>query len=368
MSTFIQEKPPNRIGILSTGLALFSMFFGAGNMIFPLIIGRTSGTETGAAILGLGISAVAFPFLGLVAMTLFSGNIHQFLARIGKGPAIILLFILQMSQGPVGAMPRLLTLMHASIKSYFPFLSLLVFSFLICILVFILTVRPQKMIHLLGSVLTPFLLLALGILVFVGAFYPLEAKPVFEGSLHHFGLGLKMGYQTTDLIAALLFATVIMPHLSQGTNDPRVIRRRMAYSSLIASTLLMVTYIGLCWISAHHTIHFVGIPPEELLQNISIQILGPIGGLISAVAVFLACLTTLISLAAVFSQYLEQSISLETGKGLALTLGLSALIANLGFSGIVRLWSPLLEILYPGIIVLCLWNLMDRYSKLKTNA
>lgn len=364
----LDEKPRSKIGVLSAGLALFSMFFGAGNIIFPLLVGRSSGTETVSAIWGLGLSAVAFPFLGLVAMMFFSGNIRAFLARLGKWPAFLLLFVLQMSQGPVGAMPRLITLMHASIKSYFPGVSLLVFSIGICAVIFFLTIRPKKIVNLLGAFLTPILLLTLATLVIVGSIYAPEAKPVYEGSLHHFGQGIKLGYQTMDLTAALLFATVIIPHLSQGTNDPRVVRRRMTQASLIASGLLMVTYIGLCWISAHHSWTFGDVAPEDLLQRIAIQVLGPFGGFVSAAAVFLACLTTAISLAAVFSQYLKQDLLRNKaggGASLGITLMVTAAIANLGFSGIVKLWGPLLEILYPALIVLCILNIAHCLYRVK---
>lgn len=364
----LDEKPRGTLSILATGLALFSMFFGAGNIIFPLLVGRASGTETPSAILGLGLSAVAFPFLGLIAMMFFSGNIQAFLSRLGKWPAFLLLFVLQMSQGPIGAMPRLITLMHASIKEYFPGLSLLLFSLLICGLLFILTIRPQKIIALLGAVLTPVLLLTLTLLVIVGSVYAPEAQTVPEGSFYHFGQGIKMGYQTTDLIAALLFATVIIPHLSQGTNDPRLMRRRMIQASSIASGLLMATYIGLCWIAAHHSGSLGSVAPEELLQRMAIQILGPFGGFISSVAVFLACLTTAISLAAVFSKYLQKDLLQNKVKGgfsLGLTLTITAAIANLGFGGIVKLWGPLLEILYPALIVLCLLNITERLYRVK---
>jgi LIVCS family branched-chain amino acid:cation transporter len=354
--------------ILSAGLALFSMFFGAGNIIFPLIVGRLSGTETPYAIIGLGFSAVAFPFLGLMAMMFYSGNIHSFLARLGKGPAFALLFALQMSQGPIGAMPRLLTLMHASIKSYFPNLSLLIFSFIVCGIVFILTVRPQRIIHFLGAILTPLLLLTLGLIILIGSVWAPAAQPVDQGSIYHFGQGLKLGYQTMDLTAALLFATVVLPHLSQGIQDQRLIRRRMTQASLIASGLLMATYIGLCWISAHHSWTFGDVPPECLLHRIALQTLGPVGGIISAAAVFLACFTTAISLASVFSSYLRQNIfkdRINNPTALSITLAVTAIFACLGFSGIVKLWGPLLEILYPALIVICVLNIAHALYRVK---
>lgn len=368
LSEAIPKELP-KPSVLSTGLALFSMFFGAGNIIFPLIVGKLSGTETPYAILGLGISAVAFPFLGLVAMMLYSGNITSFLSRMGKWPAFALLFVLQMSQGPAGAMPRLVTLMHASVKSYLPNLSLLGFSIFICLTVFLLTIRPQKIIHLLGVVLTPLLLLTLGVLVVVGSIWAPEAQPVLESSSHYFGQGLKLGYQTMDLCAALLFATMILPHLSQGTTDPKVVRRRMTHASLIASVLLMVTYVGLCWISAHHSWTLGDVAPEDLLQRIALKVLGPFGGVVAAISIFLACFTTAISLAAVFSSYLRNDLfknRLGNGAALAFTLGVTAAFATMGFGGIVKLWGPLLEALYPALIVLCVFNIAHRLYQVKS--
>ncbi len=360
--TIEQIKP--KVSTVATGLALFSMFFGAGNLVFPILIGKAAGTETTAAILGLGLSAVAFPFLGLIAMMLYGGDLKAFLARLGKGPAAALLFILFMSQGPLGCMPRLVTLMHASTEPYIPGLSLGLFSILICFAIFLMTVRRSKIVDLLGVILTPVLLLTLGILVFVGMYNAPEALPSTEGAAFHFSEGLKGGYQTLDLVGALLFATVIMPHLSRGLNpetEGPQIRRRMTQASLIAAGLLMASYIGLCWLSAHHSWTLGSdIAPVDLLHAIAVKILGPVGGFIATVAVFMACLTTAISVADVFADYLRKEIFKEKIKpavSLVLTLILTGAVANLGFTGIMKVLSPVLEILYPGLIVLCLVNI-----------
>lgn len=360
----IKEEPSP--SILSTGLALFSMFFGAGNIIFPLVVGRLAGTEILYAVLGLGVSAVLFPFLGLIAMMFYGGDIHSFLSRVGKWPAFVLLILLQMSQGPVGSMPRLVTLMHASIKSFLPELSLFWFSVVICVVILVLTIRPHRVIHLLGTILTPLLLLSLATLVGLGIWWAPAPEPVYEGSLHHFGQGLKAGYQTMDLTAALLFASMIMPHLSQGTSNPKVIRRRMMGASLIASALLMVTYMGLGGLAAYHSWTVANVPPEDLLHAIAVQLFGRSGGYISTLTVFLTCLTTAISLSAVFSSYLENHLlkgRIRHPLALGMTLAVTALFANLGFGGIAQLWGPILEGLYPVLIVLCVVNILLNRSR-----
>lgn len=357
-----QIKP--KASILATGLALFSMFFGAGNIVFPLIIGRSAASEAFSAIGGLGLSAVLFPFLGLIAMMLYQGNLKVFLAKLGKWPAFALMFILYMSQGPVGSMPRLITLMYASIQPYFPSLPLSLFSLIICATVLVMTIRPRKMIKLLGVVLTPILLLALSVLVFFGienAPQPLVSE---HSSAHQFIQGLKGGYQTLDLTAALLFATMIMPHLSRGIDpvgNQQELRKRMTYASIIAASLLMASYVGLCYLSAHHSAAIgTEVAPVDLLHSIAVKILGPVGGLIAAIAVFMACLTTAISLAAVFADYLHtEFFQQKVGRtqSLLITLGITAAMANLGFTAIANILGPVLEILYPGLILLCLFNI-----------
>jgi LIVCS family branched-chain amino acid:cation transporter len=162
---------------------------------------------------------------------------------------------------------------------------------------------------------------------------------------------------------------MILPHLSQGTSDPKVIRRRMTSASLIASGLLMVTYIGLCWISAHHSWTLGVVAPEDLLHRIALKVLGPIGGIFAAISIFLACLTTAISLAAVFSSYLQNDLlksRFSSTSALSITLGVTAAFATLGFGGIVKIWGPLLEALYPALIVLCIFNIAHRLYSVKS--
>ncbi len=361
----ICEQPKRRQGVFSTGIALFTMFFGAGNLIFPLLIGKTSGSQAPSALLGLMISAVAFPFLGLIAMMFFQGNLHRFLERVGKRPAFWLLFVLQITQGPL-CMSRLFTLMHASVKPYLP-ISLFAFSVLGGMLVFFLTYRPHRIVALLGLFLSPFLLCSLAILAIAGMIGAPDAPIVAEGAGFHFLQGLKGGYMTMDLISALLFATMIFPHLSQGlerlsSKEAKTeMRRKMVGSSAIAAMLLMIAYIGLCFLSAHHSASLQGqIASESLLQALAVKILGPWGGAIASIAIFFACLTTAIALASIFADYLRKDLMKERISpigSLGATLIVTAALANLGFAGILRIMGPILEVLYPSLIILCLFNI-----------
>lgn len=362
----IEEKPRKRGAIFFAGMALFSMFFGAGNLVFPLKIGQTCGTQIGSALLGLMISAVAFPFLGLISMMLFKGNLHHFLARLGKRPAFWLLLLLQIVQGPL-CISRLFTLMHASVHPFFSSVSLFSFSLFIGGVVFLLTYRPQKIVDLLGNALTPILLASLAALVFAGMKNPPAAPEAAAGAPFHFLQGLKGGYLTMDLISSLLFATMILPHLAQGEASERAVRKKMIGTSFVAAFLLMLTYAGLCWLSVHYSGQLKEtVAPENLLRALALQVLGPWGAFISAVAVFFACLTTAISLASISSAYFCKDILKErtsSAMALILTLAVTIAFANLGFEKIIHLIAFVLDLLYPALIVLCLLNIAYcRYS------
>lgn len=349
-----------------TGMALFSMFFGAGNLVFPLVVGAKAGTESSYAILGLGLSAVLFPLLGLAAMLLYRGDLRAFLSRLGVIPSLILLFILHASQGPFACMPRLVTLMHASVQSFFPSFQLGAFSIAVTLLIFLLAARPSRIVNLLGMLLTPFLLLTMLLLTAVGIVKGLPPLLSVDGPAFHFMEGLKGGYQTMDLMAALLFATIVIPHLLQGSDSlssnekKALLRKKMIGASLVAASLLMLTYIGLCFLASRHAVELQALAPEQMLHAIAVRVLGNSGAWVAAIAVFLACLTTAVSLSAVFADYLRKEFFRgKTGAllPLGLTLGVTALMSNLGFGGLMLLIGPAMQILYPSLIILCLTNI-----------
>ena len=353
----LEEGSQPKSNVWTTGLALFSMFFGAGNLIFPLIVGVHAGAKTPFAILGLSFSAVAFPFLGLISMLFYNGDLRAFLARLGKPCAFLMLIVLQMVQGPFACMPRLFTLMHASLAAYLPGLPLSWFSVFMALGILLLILKRSRMVGLLGAVLTPLLLLTLALITGVGIWQgEILLEPIAQSSDVVLE-GLKGGYQTMDLISALLFATLVIPHVRIGSTKEEA-HRKMVGASLIASLLLMLTYIGLCFVAAHHATYLSSFAPQEMLQAIAVKVLGPIGGFVAAGAVFLACLTTAISLSAVFSDFLQEDIlRRKTSLSLVLTLLITAVMANLGFGGIMKIISVLMDILYPAIIVLCLANM-----------
>ncbi|MBS0630196.1 MAG: branched-chain amino acid transport system II carrier protein [Verrucomicrobia bacterium] len=364
MSVQELSAPREKSSLLTTGLALFSMFFGAGNLIFPLLIGKEVGGNVWFAIGGLGITAVLMPFLGLAAMLLFQADYRLFFGRLGKIPGMLLLLLLQLILGPLGVIPRLVTLMHATAEPYLFGMPLIWFSILMVALIFCLSFQRGKLINFLGAYLTPVLLLSLAALVAVGLISGSSMKPTIPSASESFLKGLVGGYQTMDLIAAFLFATVVLPHFRKEAQLSRLkeksILKKMFLSSLIAAFLLFLTYVGLCFISAYHGWQLDS-SSEQMLGAIAIKLLGPIGGGIAAIAVFTACLTTAMTLASIFADFLRKDLckdKIKPSLALLITLAVTILFASLGFGGIAAFLSPILQIVYPGLIVLTLLNLL----------
>src|SRR5688572_23267278 len=132
-----------KVKLFSVGLAIFAMLFGAGNVVFPLALGREVGDQVLFALLGLCVTAVLVPLLGLVSSMLFDGDYRKFLATAGSVPAAIVAFICMILIGPFGATPRCITLSYAALKWHMPQLSLFVFSLIAAVIIFIATIRKN---------------------------------------------------------------------------------------------------------------------------------------------------------------------------------------------------------------------------------
>lgn len=371
----LTTKVSSHSSVITTGLALFSMFFGAGNLIFPLLIGQSVGHHVWYAITGLALTAVMVPFLGLGSMVLFQANTSRFFQRIGKVPGVLLFLLLQLILGPFGVIPRLVVLMYATAKPYIFNLPLVAFSAAIALILFVGSFKRRRLISLLGGVLTPILLLSLLALFGLGIASGESFSPTSLTAGESFMEGLLGGYNTMDLIAAFLFATVVLPHfqgeasIEHPTLRQKHLLKKIFYASVIAAGLLLLTYIGLCFVSAYHGWSLQGShQPEELLGAISLKLFGPLGGSIAATAVITACLTTAITLTAIFAEYLQKDIcrnKINKPASLLVTLLIMTLFANLGFSGLASFLSPILQISYPALIVLSLFNLLHSLTGMK---
>lgn len=351
---------------LSTGLAMFSMFFGAGNIIFPLVIGQMASDKTSYAITGLLLTAIGVPFMGLLAIILFKGSYKDFFDRMGIVPGFILTTLIMLLIGPFGGMPRCIALSYSTLKtSLFPSLSLTAFSFAACIVIFLFTYKKRKILRLLGSVLTPLLLTSLFLIIISGLWTsePLHASS-FTAS-QSFMHGLLEGYNTMDLLASFFFSAVIFSGLCkhfdpEDNAESKKLFRVALKASVIGAALLSLIYIGFSFVAAYHAPSLGLQIQDELLGALTLKILGPRAGLVASATISLACLTTVIALAVVFSEFLQHTLlknRISYITALSLTLVATYFVSILEFKGIVALLAPLLQVAYPALIMLTIANI-----------
>ncbi len=359
----------SKLLILSTGLAMFSMFFGSGNLVFPLLVGQMSEGHYLLASLGILLTGVLVPFLGILVMLLFNGDQNSFFARLGK-PAVFWFPLIALSlMGPFGVLARCITVAHGAFCLLIPNTALWKFSLVSCALIFFLTIRKNRIVPLLGSVLTPVLLVSLAAIAICGLWNVDLPIANMEGSWDSFKNGILQGYQTMDLLAAFFFSVFVLKHLKQKTTDTALNSLPMFLkSSLIGAGLLSVIYFILVLLGSMYAPVLGNIPPQEMLGFIARQALGPMAAPIVCVAVILACITTAIVLASLFSDFLKQEISrnrLPTAVTLGTTLVIAFCISTLKFSGIMAFIAPILEFTYPALIVMTIASIFHKLWGLK---
>ena len=354
------------ISLFSVGMAMFSMFFGAGNVVFPLIVGQATTDNSLFAMAGLVLTAVGIPFTGVIAMALYDGNYKEFFSRLGKWPGFIVPLIIMGLIGPFGCMPRCIALSYSTMKMFFPEIGVVLFGILSCLAIYATSIKKSRVIDFVGWILTPFFLFAIGFIVVMGLVnHPGELQPSTYMPVDSFVYGLQSGYHTMDLLASFFFCGVVIGALRKISHVNGQLDRSLAVkNSLIAAGigafLLASVYIGMSLVAALHSTKLVGVSAEMLLGTVALEVLGPSAGIVTCVAVVMACLTTAIALAAVVSDYFQQELLKDKASyrtSLILTLVVTFLVSTLEFQGIFKLLGPVVQVLYPALLILSLVNI-----------
>lgn len=364
------ESSQQRASIWSTGLAMFAMFFGAGNIVFPLALGQLTQNKNFFGISGLIITAVLVPLMGLLAMLLFNGDYGAFFRRIGKVPGFLVAVMILGLIGPFGGIPRCITISFSTLNAFglegIKGVNLTTFSLVSCIVIYLFTFKPSRLLTLLGYVLTPILLASLGFIAVKGFLQmPHPAASSFTG-WSAFSHGVLEGYNTMDLLAAFFFSSVVLLCLRKGKQtgaDNQRIIGVACIGSLIAAVLLTGVYLCFSQLAAGFSSDLANVQNHQMLGALAYQILGPYAGLVASVAVAFACLTTEIALTVVFAEFLHKTLFKEKfsyAVSLLITLILSFLISTLHFEGISTFLVPILQVCYPALIVLCILNILHK--------
>lgn len=353
---------------LSTGLSMFSMFFGAGNITFPLMIGQSLDQGLFLALIGLIITGVCIPFSGLFSMVLFEGNYRAFFSRVGKVPGLCIIVLLLSMLGPFGAIPRCITLTYSTLKIYFSSLELISFSLVSSLLIFLFCWKRSRILEVIGYGLAPLLILALGVMIIKGLFVsvPPDVMASSHLNMNSFLYGLREGYNTMDLLAAFFFSSLVYQKLKvqlSGNKQSQNLVLPIFKASLIGASLLAAVYIGFSYVAANHRTLLAGVPMDELLGRVGHIVLGPEAGLITCLSIALTCLTTAIALSVICAEFVQKELlknKLRYEPCLGIILILTTCVCLLEFDGIVRMLSPLLEVIYPALLMLSLLNVMHK--------
>jgi LIVCS family branched-chain amino acid:cation transporter len=367
----------NKIPLLTVSFAIFSMFFGAGNLIYPLEVGIDSGCHLALGMFGFLLTAVILPFTGLLAMILFDGNYHSFFNRLGKTTGEFLIFLCMMIIGPIVAIPRIITLSHIMIAPFIPWpllqdihpLSSFIFAVIFLAITFVATYRPGKIVEVIGNVITPALLVSLSIIIVKGLSYVDAAGEVDAPLCEIFSINVLRGYETLDLIASIFFASIVINILKskiQGENKTQRLAITCFKAGSIGVGLLSVVYVGMGLLGVYHG-HIatnMSMNSGELFSKISFAIMGSCGALVIATAVLMACLSTAIALSAVIARYTQITLCRNTisyKTALLITLIASIPLSTNGLSTVLALTGgPLVYVGYPVIIALTFCNILHK--------
>lgn len=339
------------------GFALFSMFFGAGNVIFPPYLGFGAGTQW--------VNGFLFYFIADIGLALFAlftllkvGGSENITGRIGSVASNILMSAIILCIGPMVAIPRTAaTTFEMSVAPLISGVSPVIFSVAFFIVVLLLSIRQSAVIDVVGKVLTPALLIGLLVLIIRGVISPLGpvVDPGVEPSFVIVN-GIKSGYQTMDVLAALAFGIIILKSAQEkGYSDGRESSRMIGAAAVVAGVLLLIVYFGLTYLGATSASLFsLDISRAELVIGIVERLLGKAGLVIFAVVVALACMTTAVALVSSAASFFEKLTKGRLSyRVLVIVICVSsAVISNLGLDRIVAVASPILDIVYPPTLVL----------------
>lgn len=358
--------------IFSTGLMLFSLFFGAGNLIFPPMLGQQAGEHFWPAITGFLLTGVGLPLLTVIAIALSGNGMQQLASRVHPIFGILFTIVIYIAIGPTMGIPRVANVAYEMGAS--PFLptsmstsnvALLTYTIIFFAIVYWISLNPSKLVDLIGTVVTPILLISIFLLFVKSVMTPLgetgqatEAytnSPVFKGFME--------GYLTMDTISALVFGIIVVHAIrSGGIDDKKAVAIATTTAALIAAVGLALVYIALGWLGTTSVTLGYAENGGQLLTAIVQQLFGPFGLVLLSVIVTLACLTTCVGLVTACSQYFSTlcgNVSYNTFTLIICAFGL--FIANLGLTNIISISIPILLVLYPIAIVLILLSFAHKY-------
>lgn len=356
------------LDVLIAGLALFAMFLGAGNIIFPPFVGVQAGSKWPLVGLGFLMTAAGLPLLGTLALAKLGGDSNRLCERAWPVMGKVLNTLIIIIIGPLFAIPRTAaTTFELGLLPFLPenfpvktvFFAVSAVFFLIT---WLLSQSEGKVLNAIGGVLAPILIVLLFASILLSILRPIStpSAPLLKEGFFYFGFS--SGYQTMDGIGSLVMSGTIASLLFQKGYDKSQSRQLIAPIAFIAGLLLSAVYLGFLWIGASAGDTLSGIQGRTAMLSHAIGLLaGNYGRVLLAVIIFFACLTTSSGLVVTFANYFHRLLGGRVGYKTLVTLCtlISFALSLIGVEGIIRLSEPVLIVIYPICIVLVLLNLFS---------
>jgi len=351
---------------LTIGFALFAMFFGAGNLIFPPYLGMESGTRWLLGFICYIIVDIGLSMLALLVIAKLGKGASGITDRLGKKMSFFILAVNSLCIGPLIAIPRTASITYEiGLAPLFPQLNSWVASAVFFIIVVLLSIRQSKAVDIVGKIMAPLMFIGLMVMIIKGILNPIGGIKEGLSTTQVVKEGLLSGYQTLDMIGAIIFAVAVLLSAQQkGYTEKKAQFSVIAKSGAISAVLLASVYGGLSYMGAMMSTAQLGhLSQTQLLLIITDKLMGKAGLVLLGVIVAFACLTTAIGLLSSISSFFAEHSRIKYSYyviGFAL---FSWVLSNFGTSAIISLAAPVLDLIYPILIVMIVLSIFDSRIK-----
>jgi len=354
--------------ILALGFMTFALFVGAGNIIFPPMVGLQSGEHVWTAALGFLITAVGLPVITVIALARVGGGVDALSTPIGRSAGLLLATVCYLAVGPLFATPRTATVSFevgiAPLTGDGP-LPLFIYSLVYFTLVIGISLYPGRLLDTVGHILAPLKIVALAVLGIAALMWPAGAPiPAVEAYQSvPFSSGFVNGYLTMDTLGAMVFGIVIVNAArSRGVKDAGLLTRYTILAGLIAGIGLTLVYLSLFKLGSGSGVLTPDATNGAVILHAYVQnTFGGLGSFFLAALIFIACMVTAVGLTCACAEFFEQYLPFSY-KTLVFILGLfSMLVSNLGLSHLIKISIPVLTAIYPPCIVLVVLSFTLRW-------
>jgi branched-chain amino acid:cation transporter, LIVCS family len=364
--------------LFSLAFLIFAIFFGAGNLIFPPIIGFQSGQSALLAYIGFFLTAVVLPTVSVIAFAGVEGDFSGVTNKIGPKFTLIFTSSLYLLMGPLFVVPRTAIVAHEmSVVPFLPYnfeatnITLLIFSFIYFLIIYLSCVYSTKIMDVIGKYIVPLLLFIVLLLIIGAVINPLSAPSEPIGSYVNNPLfaGMVDGFLTMDSLGTIIIVGIVIQKLNElGVKDTKSVVRLTTKAGIIAGITLGLVYGGLAFIGATSDVPYYTTNGALILVRSANSSYGTIGMVFLAIVVLFACFTTAVTLIMGFGTYFSSIIPSISFKNMILIGTLFSFgVSNLGFDILLLLTVPVMDIAYPITILVVAFTLLRNHINRPTS-